>query len=104
MDRERLDSMLTRGIKVMKDISPVMTGESTKEHLISQVKEMVADHPAMLGWWGQDFTSNEKTRKNMALACQTLKEIDPNHPVIWTDSDCKQSLDSGVDACFVYFY
>jgi len=107
MGPKELAVMLKLGMKAMKSVFYALgniTAEDTS--LLQRHARDLRDHPGMLAWWASDPDTIEATRRNMALGYRTLKETDPNHPVIWILSHAdryKESL-AFADAAFVYFY
>jgi len=102
-----LDVMLEYGMKAMKAVSWALEHISEADTTyLRRHAEALRDHPGLLAWWASDPDTIEAARKNMALGYRTLREADPNHPVIWILSHpvrYEESL-AAADACFTYFY
>ena len=104
---KELDIMLKLGMKAMKSVFYALSNITAEDtSLLQKHARTLRDHPAMLAWWASDPDTIEAGRRNMPLGYRTLKDADPNHPVIWILSHgerYKESLASA-DAAFVYFY
>ena len=104
---KELDIMLKHGMKGMKAVSYALAHITEADtSMLGAHGKALGDHPGLLAWWASDPDTMDAAQKNIGLAYRTLKETDPNHPVIWILSHSnkyKENLRSA-DACFTYFY
>lgn len=116
--KDALDMLLKHGIKalvsVWRGLHECTDPVKAKEALVEKGAVRFKEHPAVLGYWADspDATfyhskvPKDEALRRMTLAYKTVKEHDPNHPVIWcfAHRDTFKDYIGTSDALMTFFY
>ena len=83
--QETLDRLLANGMKVLLQVRSGLAAstdaEKSREALVDKGALRWKAHPALLGYWADEPDSTDPAC--MALAHDTIKQADPDHPAVW---------------------